>query len=177
MNDTTYHESVEEAITQALLILLKHKPYEQITVAEIVRKAGVGRSSFYRNFIDKDDVLERYVTRLFSRSREFSDPYTVHLKDTIIAHYTAYYENREFLKTLHRNNILYRFMGNLRSITEQTIEENNMTVNLYQPAFFSAANLGVLAQWLERGCRETPQEIAEIIITLLFHTPGRDFTA
>ncbi|MBQ9048000.1 MAG: TetR family transcriptional regulator C-terminal domain-containing protein [Solobacterium sp.] len=36
------------------------------------------------------------------------------------------------------------------------------------------ASLGVLTQWLERDCRETPAETADIIITLLFHTPGRD---
>ena len=171
----TYHESVCEAITQALLLLMKHEPYERITVMDIIRKAGVGRSSFYRNFIDKDDVLERYVSRLFSGSRMIPEPYSnEHLRKTIISHYRLYYENREFLMTLQKNKILYRFLDQLRDITESTITDNQLNVNVYQPAFFSAANLGVLVHWLERGCRETPEEIAEIIITLLFHTPGRD---
>ncbi len=175
MEKISYHASVKEAITQALLILMKHEPYEEISVAEIVRKAGVGRSSFYRAFLDKNDVLEQYVTSLFSLSSQLDDPYSsANLKQTIILHYKAYYENREFLKTLVRNRILYRFMGTMRMITEDTIERNNLTINVYQPAFFSAACLGVLTRWLERDCKETPEEVADILITLLFHTPGRD---
>lgn len=175
MKEKSYHESVCEAITQALLLLLKDMPYDRITVSDIVRKAGVGRSSFCRNYLDKDDVLEKYVTGLFSGSVNIEDPYSnEHLRSTIISHYRAYYENREFLMTLQKNRILYRFLDQLRDITGSTIRENDLTVNIYQPAFFSAANLGVLTHWLERGCQETPEEIADIVITLLFHTPGRD---
>lgn len=171
----TYHESVCEAITQALLLLMEHQSYERITVMDIIRKAGVGRSSFYRNFHDKDEILEKYVSRLFSGSARIHDPYSnEHLRETIISHYQTYYENRDFLLTLHRNKILYRFLDLLRNITESTITDNRLIINAYQPAFFSAANLGVLGNWLERGCQESPEEIAEVIITLLFHTPKRD---
>lgn|GEM_PF-4105130 len=76
--------------------------------------------------------------------------------------------------TLQKNNLLYRFIDLIRDITGQTISDNALTINIYQPAFFSAANVGILTHWLERRCQESPEEIAEIFITLLFHTPGRD---
>ena len=169
MEDISYRDSVREAITQALLLLMENESYEDIKVSDIVRKAGVSRSSFYRNFFDKDDVLEKYINWMFSLSMRTSDPYSgANLRNTIIAHYEMYYENRHFLKILSRNNILFRFLGDMSRITEETIADSGMTVNVYQSSFFSAANLGVLAKWLERDCRETPEEIADAFIELLF---------
>ena len=40
-------------ITDALLGLLREKPLERISVSELCGRAGVGRASFYRNFISK----------------------------------------------------------------------------------------------------------------------------
>ncbi|MBR5113246.1 MAG: helix-turn-helix transcriptional regulator, partial [Clostridia bacterium] len=46
-----------ESIVTALVLLFADKPYEKITVTEIVKKAGVSRTAFYRNFNTKEDVL------------------------------------------------------------------------------------------------------------------------
>ena len=44
------NETVREALAIALLKLMKSQEFAKITVSDIVRVAGVGRSSFYRNF-------------------------------------------------------------------------------------------------------------------------------
>ena len=45
-------------IIEALLELLKHKDYHDITVSQIVDKAKLGRRTFYRYFKTKDEVIE-----------------------------------------------------------------------------------------------------------------------
>ena len=41
----------------ALLALLKEKRYEAVSVQDIIERADVARSTFYVNYIDKDDLL------------------------------------------------------------------------------------------------------------------------
>lgn len=42
----------------ALIDLVEEQPFERITVDDIIRRAGVGRSTFYRHYADKDALLE-----------------------------------------------------------------------------------------------------------------------
>ncbi|WP_415855113.1 TetR/AcrR family transcriptional regulator [Sinomonas sp. G460-2] len=46
------------ALTQALLALMAERPYEAITVQDVIDRADVGRSTFYAHFSDKDDLLD-----------------------------------------------------------------------------------------------------------------------
>lgn len=48
---------VRESIETALIQLMGRKPFGEITVSEIVEKAGVSRVSYYRNYYYKEDVL------------------------------------------------------------------------------------------------------------------------
>ena len=57
MEKMTYNQYTKHYIVEALGILLENKDFSDITVKEIVEKAGVGRATFYRNFQDKESVL------------------------------------------------------------------------------------------------------------------------
>lgn len=46
---------------KAFLHLLKTKPISRITVSEIIRTSGYSRSSFYRNYVDYYDFIEKTV--------------------------------------------------------------------------------------------------------------------
>jgi AcrR family transcriptional regulator len=45
------------ALRQAFFQLVSTRPYEQVRIADISRRAGVGRSTFYEHFRSKDDLL------------------------------------------------------------------------------------------------------------------------
>ncbi len=51
-------QRTRSTLIHALIDLLNSKPYDQITVQDIVAKANVGRSTFYAHFEDKDHLLE-----------------------------------------------------------------------------------------------------------------------
>ena len=59
------NECVRESITIALLNLMRKKDFSEIRVTEIVKLAGVGRTSFYRNFDSREDVLKNHINRLY----------------------------------------------------------------------------------------------------------------
>jgi AcrR family transcriptional regulator len=59
-------QRTKQWIFEAMLLLLDKKPYEQIGISEITEKAGVARTSFYRNFTGKDDVILQYLDDILS---------------------------------------------------------------------------------------------------------------
>lgn len=51
-------------LVAALLDLMKEKPYDKISIKEIAEKADLDRSTFYRNFKSKENVLNLYLNEL-----------------------------------------------------------------------------------------------------------------
>ncbi len=55
-----------KVIRDALMELLKTKPYAKITVTEICRLAEINRGTFYIHYYDVDDVLDDILEQSFS---------------------------------------------------------------------------------------------------------------
>lgn len=52
-------------ILDALIELMKEKPFHEISIKELSEEACVARQTFYRNFSSKDDVLLHYMDEIF----------------------------------------------------------------------------------------------------------------
>ena len=50
-------ERTRRSLQQALFSLAQEQPLDEVTVAEIVERAGVNRSSFYQHYADKETLL------------------------------------------------------------------------------------------------------------------------
>ena len=46
-----------DALGDALVALMQEKPFDTITVQDVLDRAHVGRSTFYSHYSDKDDLL------------------------------------------------------------------------------------------------------------------------
>ena len=69
-----------DALGDALVNLMREKPFETITVQQVLDRAGIGRSTFYAHYRDKDDLfmsdVEEFwegMSTLISRRGEASD--------------------------------------------------------------------------------------------------------
>lgn len=51
-------------IIQAVMPLFQEKGYDPVTIADIVEVAGIGRSTFYKNFKDKKDLFVGCIQRI-----------------------------------------------------------------------------------------------------------------
>lgn len=57
----------KDYLTTALLQLLEKNSYSSINVSQLVRRAGVSRMAFYRNFNSLDDVLLDYFSAIIGK--------------------------------------------------------------------------------------------------------------
>jgi AcrR family transcriptional regulator len=55
-----------DRLGDAVIALLLENPFDSITVQDVLDRAGVGRSTFYAHFKDKDDVLISEVDDFFA---------------------------------------------------------------------------------------------------------------
>jgi AcrR family transcriptional regulator len=59
-------ERREEDILDAALALLSHPNWEAVTVEQIANEAEIGKGTFYKHFISKDELLFRLMMRFYS---------------------------------------------------------------------------------------------------------------
>lgn len=70
MKKETSYIRTEKAIKTAFINLLKEKPFEKITVQDILEETPVSRGTFYTHFRDKYEIAERMQEDFFSLEKE-----------------------------------------------------------------------------------------------------------
>lgn len=65
----------DKAIKQALMKLLKTKPFEKITVQDILDETPVTRSTFYKHFHDKYEIAEKMLEDFFEAQETLQKAY------------------------------------------------------------------------------------------------------
>lgn len=58
LSNQQLNEVTREAIKSSLIILMRDKDFNKISITDIVNKAGVSRTAYYNNYYYKEDVLK-----------------------------------------------------------------------------------------------------------------------
>lgn len=64
------HRLTIESIQRAMIQMLQAKSFQSITIKELVERAGVSRSAFYRNYQTKEEVLQSIVYHSFAETTQ-----------------------------------------------------------------------------------------------------------
>lgn len=66
MKSATKKLSACERIDKAYFFMLEEMPYDKITVSQLIERAGVSRTTFYRHYLDIYDMYEKVCDRLIN---------------------------------------------------------------------------------------------------------------
>ena len=151
-----------DCIAQGLLELMREKSYEAISISEICKKAGVGRTTFYRHFSEngsKDDILIYYTASLWTGYCEMRREQVE--KDIWVTLMNFIYDNRDYFTGLKKAtldhilfSIFYKTMGPAKDDNEETS---------YVKSFFAGTVAGITFNWVETGFKKSPTELARTI--------------
>lgn len=164
------------AILSAFEELLANKRYEQVTVAEIIDRADVGRSTFYAHFETKDDLLRTTCDELFhhvfedhpaaEESHDFSSATATlsgmlthilyHLRDDRDRYARIFScESSELFWNSFKEQLatLVRSRGLPQTMREQGVPED-FFLNWYCSSFVEAVRW-----WFRTGLASTPEEL------------------
>ena len=162
VNNKRRKESVEK-IEKAFMDFLQTKELKEITVSDICKATGLNRSTFYANYVDIYDLAiklkEKLEADFFSQFR-FGDPENENSgAERMFSHIR---ENQIFYKTYFK--LGYDESHKIMIYDEKMAEHffGNKNVE-YHIEFFRHGLNAIIKMWLANGCRETPEEMAEII--------------
>ena len=162
-NNRRRRESVRR-IEKAFTELLQEKELHDIKVSDICKLCGLNRSTFYANFVDVYDLadkmrghLEDEVNRLYEQERVQGFNSNDYLK--LFYHIR---DNQLFYRTYFK--LGYDDQDQIRyyDIHQAQKHFDNKHID-YHIEFFKKGFNAVVKMWLAGGCRETPEEMDEII--------------
>ena len=156
----------QEKIEKVFVQLIQTKELSNISVTDICKKTGLNRSTFYANYLDVEDLadkiaekLEEDVAFLYQKEREAKSSSNNFLK--ILNHIK---ENQIFYKTYFKlkkdkNNVISSF-GYDTNLSKLLYNDKYIE---YHIEFFKAGFNAIINKWLDNNCKETPEEIENIL--------------
>ena len=158
-----------EKLGQALIDLILEKPIGAITIQEVLELAGVGRSTFYVHFRDKNDLLfsqlEMFLEFMSTKlSREREESRRVAPVEEMFAHIGG--QNRIY-RALAESGQLQDFFDMAqdafaRSIARRLRESGRVTglsrtELAARGTLLAGSLLALMRWWIDRGAKESPK--------------------
>ena len=153
---------LKECMADALLQAMQEKPFSKITVNEIADAAGVNRSTWFRNFRDKNEAITFKLIRLWHRwadehGMKERRRYTLENAEDFFA---FNYSIKDLLSEIYREerqacvyNAFYQVM---------MPQYGADPAECYEARFYSYGLFGFLDEWIKRGFYETPEQMTEL---------------
>ena len=169
------------ALGDALIALMQEKPFDTITVQDVLDRAHVSRSTFYTHYSDKDDLLMSDAEEFFealsmalSSQGDKSDrvfpvqEFFAHLADVqpffkALVKSGKYQENMDLARGHFARGIERRLAELPRG---KSIPPNDRPAIAFAHA---GALLSLLTWWLDRGMRESPSEMDELFHRMVWN--------
>ncbi len=168
------YSNVTERIADGFLELLAEKPFPDITITEITRKAQVARASFYRNFDSTNDVLNYVISSIVDRIYEIAKPVLDSndrrkWREFIFRFIFLVNESENYYVLIRSQNIpmlLEKFIDSAMALVPNTMK--GVINDKYDYIARFSMISGVLIRWKDTGMKETPEEMVDYLTDLVF---------
>ena len=152
-----------EAIRTSLLLLMEQKDFESITISELVKRAGVSRQSFYRNYTSKEDIvveIEEKILESFAES--LNDPkYVDDPRMWLYDLFNLVKQNRKMAAVLHKAKLFDILFPKAPFIVERKIENKSENMHYYVIGSLGAIK-SIGEEWFIGGMKESSDVMADI---------------
>lgn len=154
----------------ALLQLMQEKQFDNITIGELAEKADLNRSTFYRNFDHKEDVLKMYIddmaTQYIQRLQRTEE---LDMNKVASIFLTLVFEHKFFIATLKKHGLstllLDSFNMHLPKIHELTKNQFPHTIRdeiaHYALAYNAGGMWNMLMMWIDKEDKDSFEDLIQ----------------
>jgi AcrR family transcriptional regulator len=166
-------EKSAEMFYEGLLKCLEKTPLDKVSVTDVQKASGAGRSTFYRNFDAVIDVLKwkcdaQFAEAIGSYVKALTGGQRRDLLLYMLSYWMQHSDAIEALLGAGRVDIVYRsFLDSYRVAQEHFPELGIVLPDDAQERYFSAVSAGffisIMDTWIAGGKKESPEQVAAIV--------------
>ncbi|WP_088809427.1 MULTISPECIES: TetR/AcrR family transcriptional regulator [Listeria] len=174
-------QKTKNAFYRAFLELLKTKNVQQITITELVQEADVNRSTFYKHYGEKEDLLHELTESVLNDLRTaYDDPYkqnkafsTRNLQPHMIKIFDHVYRNQLFYSHVISSKIGPGFQNRVCHVIQDLVLRDATKSNLANinpqvlTSYQAHAIFGIIVYWTENHFQESADYMAQQLFLIL----------
>jgi AcrR family transcriptional regulator len=163
-----------EMLYDGLAKLIREKPFNSIKVKNLVEVANVGRTTFYRNFDDIEDILKMRCDQVFDGliaylteyARKRGNESRTFLLKPLLRYFYLHSDIIELLMSANRLDIL---QSSFRRVIEPFKIQLSQLLDLeeeytdYSFTIRIGVATNILIHWIETGKKQAPDELADTL--------------
>ncbi len=174
-----------QVLRQSFASLLAEKPLEDITVKELTERADINRGTFYCHYKDIYDLKDQIERELFDEFVAVIDGYGVdnlrrELRSVMTDVFRFLQHNKEFGTIISAYKTDSLFFAWVRSeIFRRGLSEWQRIYGFqdsiqwdYYLDFVVAGCVTMLQSWIQKGMRESPEEMGALSERFILYGPG-----
>ena len=157
------NQLTKECIEAALVMLMKDHDFDSISITDIIRRAGVSRSAYYRNYTSKQDILANIYERV---ATTIVDALSIELAtQNMVNSYRVLFDKVQEISSLFEiiqmAGMMDQFQMTVNAKYLQAIDVNSAT-EYYRVLSWIGSIFNIILGWMQRENRETPEQMAQI---------------
>ena len=164
-------EKTKYRLAESMKECMKTTPVEEITVRQICEICGVTRQTFYRNFLDKYDLINWYFDKLLTKSFEHMGRGTT-VFDSLEKKFTYIQKEKAFFAAAFRydkqNSLREHDFDLILAFYENLIHEKSGSPVSPEMHFllemYCQGSITMTVKWVLTGMDLTPSEFAALLV-------------
>ena len=169
MSNNTQFQRTDKAIMQAMTSLLKKKPFEKITVQDILDETPVTRATFYAHYHDKYDVVEKMLDHFLDmygmtrKNIQTDTPQSFY--DTARAMFLVNREYAQALTSVHTDRVDFT-EAIMESHRAKYLAEHTGSTAKVEARIYASARTALYLSFLEEDITDfSKEQIHQILIS------------
>ncbi|WP_423188498.1 dihydroxyacetone kinase transcriptional activator DhaS [Alkalibacterium sp. f15] len=172
----------KKVIAYSFKTLMQKEPFAKISVSDIMKKADLRRQTFYYHFQDKYELIE-WIYHTESQEN-ISDLLDFEHWDSILKQIFVYF-NREqkfyknALAVYEQNGFSNSLYVNLRELFLKILNDDHVPCERFTDekknlvsSFLGHGMVGIIKDWIQSGCKVSPEKMAYNVYTYLLDICG-----
>lgn len=165
----------QRQIADAMMVILREKPFSQITVSELCKAAGISRQTFYTLFTSRENVMVFTLQANCGEGPELSAPKRPACRGDMLRWlcrgYSEYMlRNQALIRLLvenHIDHLLYDSFYEAMDGCDCFLPKADPCTRSYAASFYAGGIACVARRYAQEGCSSSARQLESLLMTLL----------
>ena len=176
----SHYQFTHDLIKQTMARLLEKNELKDITVKKLCLTAGINRSTFYAHYetlydlwADIDSLLREEHIHEFDKANVHFSNYMSREGFRVALDFVYRYRHfyRGYLEHISSSEYIEAMFNEIMGEGADPAAENRIAA-LYRYIYTLSGAVKVVERWLKNGCRESSEDMAEILTQCVASAPG-----